>query len=121
MSEAGRRTFLEEFRRFLDGDEHHPGLTPWDFEAGVDSPPGFELHYHPETQTLLVQDLKRGSRMRFSWDGFRWREEERATPLTPESEEVGEALWEVSEVLYSLERRIKRIEELLTELLQRCP
>ncbi len=119
MSEAGRPA-LEEFRRFLDGDEHHPGLTPWDFEAGVQSPPGFELHYHPETQTLLVQDLKRGSRMRFSWDGFRWREEEHAAPPATEPEGVAEALWELTQALHALEQRIGRLERLIEENTKGC-
>jgi len=111
---------LEEFRRFLDGDEHHPGLTPWDFEAGVQSPPGFELHYHPESQTLFVQDLNRGSRMQFSWDGFRWREKESTAPPAGEPEGVMEALWGLTEAVMALEKRVERLERLLEEKVKGC-
>ena len=112
---------LENLRRFLDGDERHAGVTPWDFEAGVRPPPGFELHYHPETKTLLAQHLEQGSRFRFFWDGYRWREEDLSEPEAPEVGGLHEALWELTDAIRSLESRVAKIERLLAKTFKEEP
>jgi len=115
MPEAGPDAAIERFRGFLDGDEQHPGLTPWDLEAGVEAPPGVELRYHRESQTLSVR--LEGRHLRFRWDGFRWVEEVEEPHEAPTPDDLAEVLLALTEAVRALEDRVARIEDLLRGVL----
>ncbi len=105
---------MEAFRNFLDGDESRPGLVPWDLEVGVEPPPGVELRYRADDQSLWVHFREHGVRVRYRWDGFRWVEEE--SDAAPVAE--GGDLAALVRAVRRLEERLLRLERLLEGCLE---
>jgi len=117
MPEAGLEAAMEAFRNFLDGDERRPGLVPWDLEAGVEPPPGVELRYRADDQSLWVHFREHGVRVRYRWDGFRWVEEE--SDAAPVAEGAGGGdLAALAQAVRRLEERLLRLERLLKGCLE---
>ena len=107
---------MEAFRSFLDGDDHRPGLVPWDLDAGVEPPPGVELRYRADDQTLWAYFREHGVRVRYRWNGFRWVEEE--SDAVPVAEGEGEALAVLTQAVRRLEERLLRLERMLKGCLE---
>ncbi len=114
MPEAGLEAAKEALRNFLDGDDHRPGVVPWDLENGVEPPPGMELHYRADDRILWAYLRDYGVRVRYRWDGFRWVEEE--SDATPE--DTAQALATLIQEVRRLEDRIARLEHLLKGCLE---
>ncbi len=111
MPEGALAAAIEAFRGFLDGDAEHPGLTPWDFEIGVDPPEGVTLAFDPKTKRLAVGFLELGQRVFFRWNGYGWDLDEEAPPLEIEAGDPEEpTLATVLAALRALEERLDRLE-----------
>ncbi len=109
---------MEAFRNFLDGDEQRPGLVPWDLDAGVEPPPGVELRYRADDQTLWVHFREHGVRVRYRWNGFRWVEEESDAAPVAEAEDTAQTLAALTQAVRRLEDRLARLEHLLKGCLE---
>ncbi len=118
MPEAGLEAAKEALRNFLDGDEQRPGVVPWDFKGDVKPPPGIELRYRDDDQTLWAHLLEHGVRVRFRWDGFRWVEEESDAAPAAEAEDTAQALAALAQAVRRLEDRLARLEHLLKGCLE---
>ncbi len=118
MPEGALTAAIEAFRGFLDGDEEHPGLTPWDFEIGVEPPEGVALAFDPKTKRLGVGFLRLGRQVFFRWNGYGWELDPDEPPLPLEAREVEEAsLAAVLAAIRALEARLDRLEAWLRERL----
>jgi len=111
MPEGPLAAAIEAFRGFLDGDAEHPGLTPWDFEIGVNPPEGVTLAFDPKAKRLAVGFLALGQQVFFRWNGYGWELDEEAAPLAIEARDPKEpSLADVMAALRALEKRLDRLE-----------
>ncbi len=118
MPEGALAAAIEAFRGYLDGDGEHPGLTPWDFEIGVEPPEGVDLAFDPKTKRLAVGFLALRRRVFFRWNGYGWELDEEQPPAVldpPPGEEP--SLAEVMAAIRRLEERLERLEAWLRQRL----